>query len=304
MAGAAWNWGVRIQKTLKSIIEADGVALHSGARRRMRIAPAAEGAGIIFRRTDFEGDNLIPADPRLVADARLGVRLRNAAGAEVMTVEHFLAAAFFCGLTNAIVDIDGPELPIFDGSLRRQVELIGAAGLQAQDAPRRRLKVVRPNRVESGDRFVEILPAESARAEIEIDFPEAAIGRRRLAFDLDDRDVAARIICARTFCTLRDVEAMRASGRSLGGSLDNAIVVDGARILNGPLRDPDEFILHKAGDLTGDLALIGADVEGLVRAYKPGHDLNARLAAIILQEAIPVAPAARRIVKRSADIEG
>ena len=276
------------QNTLKRRIEAQGIALHSGVVTRLVLHPAAAGAGIVFRRTDIQNkDNLIAVDPRHVVEARLGVRLRNAAGAEAMTVEHFLAAASLLGLDNAIVDLDGPELPIFDGSLAPFAALIGEAGLAGLPQERRRLRIGAMIRIEDGDRYVEIHPTSGRRIELTIDFPAAAIGRRQIVLDLDEETARQRILNARTFCTLADVEGMRARGRALGGSLDNAIVVDGERILNdAPLRDPDEFALHKAADLVGDLALLGAPVEGLVRAHKTGHDLNTRLAATIGQWAM------------------
>jgi len=279
-----------LQTTVSKPVSAEGVALHSGARTRLALHPAVAGAGIAFRRTDVTGpDNLIRADARRVVDARLGVRLRNDAGVEAMTVEHFLAAASLKGLDNAIVDISAPELPIFDGSLEEFGRLIEEAGLSTQNVPRRRITVKERMRVEDGDRFVEIAPGPGRRIELTIDYPAAAIGRRSVSLDLDDAATRARIVAARTFCTLGDIEGMRAAGFALGGSLENAIVVDGDRILNeGPLRDPDEFALHKAADLIGDLALVGARVEGLVRAHKTGHELNTRLARAISKSVHPV----------------
>lgn len=278
-----------MQTSVLRPIEAEGVALHAGGMTRLALRPAPAGAGISFRRVDLGGDNVVKAHPRNVVDARLGVRIRNAAGAEAMTIEHLMAAALLCGLDNALVDIDRAELPIFDGSLARYVALIEAAGLAPLSAARRTLTLNAPIRVESGDRFVEIFPDARRRIEMSIDFPAAAIGRQDFAFDLDDAAVKRRIISARTFCTLAEVGAMRAAGFSLGGSLDNAVVVDDDRILNDePLRDTLEFVLHKAADLIGDLSLVGAPVLGLVRAHKPGHDLNTKLARRIVEAALPV----------------
>ncbi|MEQ1929906.1 MAG: UDP-3-O-acyl-N-acetylglucosamine deacetylase [Parvularculaceae bacterium] len=267
------------QTTIGKAVSAEGVALHSGAMTRLALHPAATDSGIVFRRTDLPGDNRVAADPRNVVDTRLGVRLRNAAGAEAMTVEHFLSAAALVGLDNAIIEIDAAELPIFDGSLKAFVALFAEAGLQQQKVERRAIAVSASIRVEDGDRSVEVLPAAGRRIEMTIDYPVAAIGRSTISIDLEDAGTRARIVSARTFCTLSDVEGMRARGFALGGSLDNAVVVDGELILNeGPLRDPEEFALHKAADLIGDLALLGAPVFGLVRAQKTGHDLNTRLA--------------------------
>lgn len=281
-----------LQHTIATPVRAEGVALHSGATTRIEIRPAEEGTGVRFRRVDLGGppeSREIQAIAANMVDARLGVRIRNKDGATAMTVEHLLSAFTLADIDNAVVEIDREELPIFDGSVGAFVDLVVGAGRRALTAPRRRLKVIAPIEVADGDRYVSISPDDRRRCEIEIAFRDSAIGRRRLAFDLDDAAMRKRIVSARTFCSFSEIEEMRRQGFALGGSLDNAIVVDGARILNeGALRDPDEFALHKAADLVGDLALVGAPVFGFVKAYKPGHDLNARLAKRIAEEAVPV----------------
>lgn len=269
------------QTTLAGTAGGEGTGLHSGEKARLALRPGAASSGIVFRRMDARAGSaggIISANPFAIIDARLGVRLANADGASVMTVEHLLSAFALCGVDNAIVEIDGPELPIFDGSAEPFVALIEEAGVKALAAPRHLVAIDAPIKVQDGDRSVEIVPFHCRRIELTIDYPDAAIGRRSIAFNFDDAAALARVASARTFCSLRDVEAMRASGFSLGGSLDNAIVVDGGKILNpSGLRDADEFALHKAADLIGDLALLGAPAIGLVRAVKPGHDLNTRL---------------------------
>lgn len=276
------------QHTLAAAAGAAGVGLHSGLGAKAIVRPAPPDTGIVFRRTDLErplDEALILARADGVAETRLGVTLRNKAGAEVATVEHLLAALFLCDVDNAIVEIDGPELPILDGSGRRWLGLVETCGLAEQDAARPHLVVDRPYRVESGDRFVEIEPFPGRAVEVSVDYAEAAIGRGRVALSLDDPAARRRILSARTFCALKDVEAMRAAGLALGGSLDNAVVADGGRILNeGGLRDPDEFVLHKTLDLVGDLALVGAPLVGRVRAHKSGHDLHTALARLLLKE--------------------
>lgn len=273
------------RQTVRSRIGVEGVALHSGATTRLSIHPAPAGAGILFRRIDLSGPaeaREIPARASNVKDARLGVAIANAAGASAMTIEHLMAAFALADIDDAIVEIDREELPILDGSVGAYLALIGRAGAATLDAPRRSAAIGEPIRVESGDRWIEISPGGGRRFDLEIDFKDQAIGRRRIAFDFDDRAARRRIAAARTFCSLDEVEAMRRAGRALGGSLDNAVVVDGGRILNaGGLRDPDEFALHKAADLIGDLGLVGAPVVGRIRAFKPGHDLNTKLAARI-----------------------
>lgn len=268
-----------------------GTALHCGRTARVTLLPAPAGAGVIFRRKDRAGA-LIAATPQAVADARLGVRLVNADGVSVMTVEHLLAAAALAAIDNLTVEIDGPELPIFDGSVAPFLNLIRQAGSATLEAPRRPIVIRETLKVESEGRFVTIEPHPSRRFEIAIDYADEAIGRQSLAFDLDrDERALARLARARTFCSAKDIATMRSAGLALGGSLDNAIVVDGRQILNSDgLKERDEFALHKAVDLIGDLALIGRPVIGFVRAEKPGHDLNTRLARKIAEAETDGAP--------------
>lgn len=290
-----------------------GVGLHTGIAARAVLKPASEDFGVRFLRTDITDQDGAPrllheatisAAPRFVRDTRLGVCLENQSGVIVRTVEHLMAALRLSGIDNALIEIDGPEIPILDGSAAGFMEALAEAGTAAQTAPRMAFAPHAPIRVESGDRFVEVLPAPATRIEVAIDFRDAAIGRRSVAFSLAEGvELIERLARARTFCSLSEVEAMRAAGFALGGSLENAIVVDGGRLLNpAGLRDPDEFALHKALDLIGDLALLGAPVRGHIRAHKPGHDLNTALARRIAEEAglvdrqpLPVAPAEQRL---------
>lgn len=275
------------QTTLIKAGAVEGVGLHSGAPARIALAPAAAGSGIVFRRagkTPFETpESDIAARPDNVADTRRGVTLKNASGASVMTVEHLLAAFAICGVDNALVEIDGPEVPILDGSAAPFIWLIEDCGLARLEAPREPIIVAAPIREEAGDRFIAVEPYDGRLIEIEIDFADPAIGRQSVSLSLDDAETAMRRLgSARTFCTLGEVEAMRAAGLGLGGSLDNAVVVDGGRLLNEEgLRDPAEFALHKALDLVGDLSLAGAPIVGKITARKPGHDLNTRLARLL-----------------------
>lgn len=280
-----------MRQTVLSRVVAEGVALHSGSTTRIAILPAPAESGIVFRRVDLAGpprSREIEARAANVKDARLGVRIANDAGVSAMTVEHLMAAFALAEIDDAVVEIDGEELPIFDGSVGAFLRLIERAGIAPLASPRRIMKVVAPIRIESGDRWIEIVPAVGRRFEIGIDFKDRAIGRRSVAFDLCDGAFRRRIASARTFCSLADVEDMRRAGLGRGGSLDNAVVVDEERILNADgLRDPDEFALHKAADLIGDLSLVGAPVSGLVKAWKPGHDINTKLAAKICVESVP-----------------
>lgn len=279
---------VQIQKSIARPVTLSGVGLHTGEPAQLVLMPAQAFFGVSFVRTDLLAQRggafsldaaTIPVSPRLVRDARLGVWLENAAGASVRTVEHLLAALSLAGVDNVLIEIDGPEVPILDGSAGEFLDLIRGAGVKPLDAPRRAIVVDEPVRIDHGERFVEALPCDTAEIEVTIDFEDAAIGRQSIAFRLGDEAVAKRLATARTFCLLREVEAMRAAGLGRGGSLDNALVVDGDRLLNeSGLRDPQEFVLHKALDLIGDLALVGAPIVGHIRAHKLGHDLNTRLA--------------------------
>lgn len=292
------------QTTLARPGAVDGAGLHTGAPVRLALRPAPAGTGVVFHRADLRhGDGSrfrgaeadIPARADLVVETRRGTMLANAHGASVMTVEHLLAAFVLCGVDNAVVHLTGPEAPILDGSAAPFIDLIEQCGLAGLGAPREIVEIVAPVEVRAEDRFVRIEPDETRRLEVEIDFAEAAIGRQRVALRLDS--ARERLAGARTFCTLGEVEAMRAAGLALGGSLDNALVVDGDRLLNEEgLRDPAEFALHKALDLVGDLALVGAPVIGRVIARKPGHDLNTRLARAIAEGG----PAVRRRVPDAA----
>ncbi|MEZ5894670.1 MAG: UDP-3-O-acyl-N-acetylglucosamine deacetylase [Parvularculaceae bacterium] len=273
------------QRTVRSDIELDGVGLHSGCQSQIRILPAEAGAGISFRRVDLTGDNIIRAEPGCVVRSFHGTTIANKAGASVATIEHLMAAFALMGVDNAFVEIDGPELPILDGSAAPFLQALAEAGPHNLSAPRRALTVSAPLTVADGERSITFEPGRSRGLEIDIDFADCLIGRQTLTLDLDRSEDVARIALARTFCRASEVDALRQAGLIRGGSLDNSIVVDGARLLNEhPLRDPSEFALHKALDLVGDLHLVGGPFNGRIRAVRPGHDLNVR-AALALAEA-------------------
>lgn len=268
-----------MQHTLKAPIDCVGTALHSGARVAMSLRPAPVGQGIVFRRRDLGID--LPARFDLVADTRLCTVLADpASGARVATVEHVMAALSATGITNAVVELDGPELPILDGSAANIVFLIDCAGIAAQDAVHTALAVVRPVRAEGPDgAWIELLPPAPGMAglaaEIAIDFAAPAIGAQSLALHVTAASFRHDLAAARTFCLLAEVEAMQEAGLARGGSLDNAVVVDGDRILNpGGLRMDREFVRHKLLDIVGDLALAGATLHATLRANRPGHALN------------------------------
>jgi UDP-3-O-[3-hydroxymyristoyl] N-acetylglucosamine deacetylase len=268
------------QTTLRNAVSCAGIGVHAGVSAHMTIKPAAAGTGIVFRRLDVEHDARdVPARFDLVTATQLGTTLTNAAGVAVRTVEHLMSAFWGLGVDNALVELDGPEVPIMDGSAAPFVFLIECAGIAHLRAPRQVIRVLKPVSIEDGDKYAEIRPASGFSLDVEIDFPNPVIGRQHVSFTLDS-DVAYKqeIARARTFGFFHEVEYLRSIGLARGGSLDNAIVIDGERILNeGGLRFPDEFVRHKALDLIGDLRLAGACLEGHVTAVRCGHDLNSRL---------------------------
>ncbi|MEZ5897789.1 MAG: UDP-3-O-acyl-N-acetylglucosamine deacetylase [Parvularculaceae bacterium] len=276
------------QTTLAKPVSVSGAALHAGAKVTAVLRPAAAGAGVVFRRIDvaMTAAQPIPATPANVASTTLcttlSAGLSAADSVEIATTEHLLAALSLCGVDNAIIDVDAPELPILDGSAGPFVDAIYRAGLKPLGAPREVLRVMAPIELRDGDRFIRVEPYNGRVIDVSIDFPDAFIGRQAVSVDLDDHASIARLTSARTFCRLGDIEVMRAAGLARGGSLDNAIVIDGARMINeAPLRDPHEFALHKALDLIGDLRLAGGHLLGAVTANKPGHDLNTKFAAML-----------------------
>lgn len=265
-----------MQQTLRHAIGLAGIGLHSGRPARVRLVPAFAGHGVWFRRTDVtDADNLIAAAWDNVVDTTLNTRLANAEGVSISTVEHLMAALSGCGIHNLLIEIDGPEVPIFDGSSLRFVNAIRKAGIQAQDEPIVALSVVRPVRVERGDAFAELVPADRFELDYTIEFDGTAIGRQSLGGCFANGAFLRELADCRTFCFRADVDAMQAQGLALGGNYDNAIVIDGNEVLSpGGLRRADECVRHKMLDAMGDLALAGAPMIGRYRGHKAGHALT------------------------------
>lgn len=265
------------QATIRRAIDCKGVGLHSGADVRMVMHPAPADTGIVFRRRDLAGAR-VPARYDRVADTRLGTTLEGEGGVRVGTVEHLMAALWGCGVDNLLVDLDGPEVPAMDGSAEPFVFLVDCAGLAHSDAPRQSVKVLRPVSVSDGEARVSLWPDNGTSVRAEIVFDHPAVGAQ--SFELAGEEDAFRrnIARARTFGFERDVAALRATGRALGGSLENAVLVgdDGVRNEEG-LRFPDEFVRHKILDCLGDLYLAGARVVARVEAVRGGHTLNSHL---------------------------
>jgi len=252
----------------------------------MTIHPADVGHGIRFCRSDLGLE--IAASYDLVTDTRLCTVLTNPdhPAARIGTVEHLMAALMGVGIDNALVEVDGPELPILDGSAQPFVFLLDCAGRVAQAAPRQVIQILRPVRVNEGEGFAELRPASEGFAlSVAIDFPVAAIGRQAFSCELTPESFRADIAPARTFAQLAEVDALRRAGLAQGGSLENAIVVDGARVLNpGGLRSPDEFVRHKLLDVIGDLALAGAPIQGRFVGHRMGHALNNALLRALMAD--------------------
>ncbi len=267
------------QHTISKIASVSGIGLHSGEQATLTIHPARAGEGIRFKRADVsDADNLIAASALNVSTTQLGTNLTNAAGISVATVEHFLAACVGMGLDNAIAELDGPELPILDGSSAPFCALIDEAGLAPQDSPRRRLKILKTVEVVDGPKSVRLSPGEGFFARVAIDFPSKVIGRQEVTFELRPGAFSDEIGYARTFGFAHQVDAMRAAGLARGGSMENAIVVDGDTVLNPDgLQVPDEFVRHKLLDVIGDLSLAGGPIEGVYLGEQPGHAMNNRL---------------------------
>lgn len=268
-----------MQATIKTPVRFKGKGLHSGAPVSVVVHPAAAQFGIWFKRIDVVSDGLIAARWDLVDEnTRLCTRLTNSAGVSVSTVEHMMAALAGCGIHNALIEVDGPELPILDGSSKPFVEALYRAGTRQLDAPLRALEILKPVSVSAGDSRASLVPGETLSIDFSIDFDDAAIGQQRKALNMANGSFVRELCDSRTFCRNRDVKEMRANGLALGGTMDNAVVVDGADVLNpGGLRHEDEAVRHKMLDALGDLALAGAPILGRYTGVKAGHWLTNQL---------------------------
>jgi UDP-3-O-[3-hydroxymyristoyl] N-acetylglucosamine deacetylase len=265
------------QKTLKSAIHCRGVALHSGTRVAMTLHPAAPDTGILFRRTDRAGAE-IRAHWQNAVEQPLCTRLDNGEGLSIATIEHLMAALAGLEVDNAIIEIDGPEVPVMDGSAAPFVFLIECAGVIEQDTPRRVIKVLKPVSVSEAGKSASLAPDDGFSMSFAIDFASGAISRQDITIAVDPESFKTDISRARTFGFLHELDQMRAAGLARGGSLDNAVVINGDQVLNREgLRYVDEFVRHKVLDALGDLYLAGAPIIGHFRGERSGHSLNRRL---------------------------
>lgn len=278
------------QHTLAHKVSCCGVGLHSGSEVTLTVYPAPAGSGIVFKRLDVSvKHSMVPARYDLVADTRLGTTVRNRFGVGVSTIEHLMAAFWGAGIDNATVELDGPEVPIMDGSSEPFMFMLECAGIAEQSAPRRILRVRKAVEVTEGRSFARLSPnvegEEGTVLDIEIDFDSAVIHRQRARYDFRDVTFKQSLARARTFGFEHEVEALRESGLALGGSLSNAIVVGKDRVLNEEgLRFSDEFVRHKALDCLGDLYLSGLRIDGYCRFVRPGHGINNRILRALMAD--------------------
>jgi len=265
-----------MQKSIREPVEFSGVGLHGGMRTRMRIVPAPADTGIRFHRTDL--DEIILARWDMVTPSRLCTRIENSRGASVSTIEHIMAALAAMDIDNALVEIDRDEVPIMDGSSIAFLEGMISRGTHTTTAPRSSLRIMRDVEYREGDAFARLVPFDGRRIEFHIDFQDRAIGRQSFSVDLDLASFTRDLADCRTFCRASDVEIMKRNGLALGGTLENAVVVDGDLILTpGGLRRKDEPVRHKILDAVGDLALAGHPIIGRYIGYKAGHAMTNKL---------------------------
>ncbi|MDO8379006.1 UDP-3-O-acyl-N-acetylglucosamine deacetylase [Phenylobacterium sp.] len=264
------------QHTLQGPAIFAGVGVHTGAHTRVAVRPAAANTGIVFVRTDVtDRDNRVPVTAEAVCKTQLGTVITNPADVTVATIEHLMAALVMLNIDNAVVELDGPEMPIMDGSSQPFIEILDRAGRRGQDAPRRYIEILETVEVVDGDKRATLSPADRFEVAFEIAFDSKAIGRQRVDLPMDEHAFRNELANCRTFGFLHEVEALRAMGLARGGSMENAVVIEGDRILNPEgLRRPDEFVRHKALDAIGDLFVLGAPVLGRFEGVLAGHGIN------------------------------
>jgi len=274
------------QRTLKNMIRATGVGLHTGAKVYMTLRPAAPNTGIVFRRTDLNPPMEIKGEPYAVGDTRLSSCLeRN--GVRVSTVEHLMSALAGLGVDNAYVDLTDAEVPIMDGSAGPFVFLLQSAGIEEQNARKKFIRILKPVEVREGDKWVRFEPHNGFKLTMSIDFAHPVFDKtpQSVTVDFSTTSYVKEVSRARTFGFMQDVETMRSQGLALGGSLDNAIVMDEYRVLNTDgLRYEDEFVKHKVLDAIGDLYLLGHPLIGAFSGHKTGHALNNRLLRRLMED--------------------
>ena len=292
------------QRTLKSAVETSGIGLHTAGAVRLRLSPAPVNSGVVFRRTDLQPAVDIPATLAHVVETTLSTSLASN-GQRIATVEHLLAALSGLGVDNALVEVTAPELPIMDGSAGPFVSLIESAGVVEQEAQRRYLRVKKEVRVTHGDKWARFVPFEGFKVAFSIEFDQPVLREQIIHAEMDfaSSSFVEEVSRARTFGFMRDIEMLQSRGYALGGSMENAVVLDDHRVLNREgLRSEDELVKHKVLDAIGDLYLFGHAIIGEFRAHKSGHTLNNAAMRALLEdpEAWELVPSAdpRPLAKR------
>jgi len=280
---------MQVQRTLKSSIETTGIGLHSGKKVKLTLRPAADNTGIVFTRVDLDPSVPIKASPECVGETMLSTALVKGEGEDavkVSTIEHLMSALAAMGIDNLYVDLSAEEVPIMDGSAAPFLYLIQSAGIVEQTASKKFIKIKRKIEVRQGDIYASLEPYDGFKLAFEIDFDHPAVNdsQQYLEVDLSKESYTSEIGRARTFCFLKDVEMLRSMNLALGGSLDNAIVMDDYRVLNDGLRYDDEFVKHKMLDAVGDLYTLGYGIIGRFYGYKSGHAVNNLLLRELLQQ--------------------
>lgn len=274
------------QRTLKTVVNATGIGLHTGEKVYLSLRPAMPNTGIVFCRSDLPSAPLVKADPYLVGDTRLSSTLEQD-GVKIGTVEHLMAAFSGLGIDNAYVDLSAPEVPIMDGSATPFVFLIQSAGIEEQNAPKKFIRIKKDIFVDEGDKWARFTPYDGFKLNFTIAFDHPVISKTPQSVSVDFAEVsfARQVARARTFGFMRDVEKLRAMGLAQGGSMDNAIVLDEYRMLNpDEFRYDDEFARHKVLDAIGDLYLLGHPIIGEFSAFRSGHALNNQLVRTLLAQ--------------------
>jgi UDP-3-O-[3-hydroxymyristoyl] N-acetylglucosamine deacetylase len=265
------------QQTLKNAIHCSGVGLHSGAKIAMTLKPGAANGGIVFRRRDLNGQPCVRASYLSGQETPLCTTIAEG-GVKVATIEHLMSALAACGVDNAEVELDGPEVPIMDGSAAPFVFLVECAGIQVQDAPRKAIRILKTVEIDDGGRHASLAPSRSFWIDFEIDFDSTVVARQTWSGGINRQQFKSDLARARTFGFRQEVDHLRQNGLARGGSLDNAVVIDGNGVMNeGGLRFEDEFVRHKVLDSIGDLYLAGAPILGRFTGHKTGHAMNLRL---------------------------
>jgi len=271
------------QTTLNNTVSFEGIGLHSGKHIKVHVHPAFPDTGIQFRRSDIKSSEYTKASPYTVSSTQLATTI-NCNGGQISTIEHLMSALYGLGIDNAMVEVDGFEVPILDGSANPIVNLLYGAGIKKLNKKRKYIKFKKRIRLEREDKWIELIPSRFFKVTFDINFDDDFVGQQKAYFEVTRDSFSNEIANARTFGFKKDVDALHSMGLAKGGSLDNAVVIDGNQILNEDgLRHKDEFVRHKILDLIGDISLVGYRFFGHIRAYKSGHLLNNIFAKILLE---------------------